>query len=82
VDLLLHDGQYTDEEYRLRVGWGHSTIAHAVQVADLAGAKELVLTHHDPDHSDDVIDDLVKTGTRLRREGTVRAAAEGMVVEL
>jgi phosphoribosyl 1,2-cyclic phosphodiesterase len=82
VDLLLHDGQYTDEEYRLRVGWGHSTIAHAVQVADLAGAKELVLIHHDPDHSDDLIDDLVETAAQLRRHGTVRAATEGMVLEL
>jgi phosphoribosyl 1,2-cyclic phosphodiesterase len=82
VDVLLHDGQYTDEEYPHRVGWGHSSIAHAVQLADLAGAKQLVLIHHDPDHSDDAIDGLVETAARSRHEGTVRGANEGMVLEV
>jgi len=82
VDLLLHDGQYTDDEYGQRVGWGHSSISHAVQVADLAKARDLLLIHHDPDHSDDLIDDLVADATRLRRHGTVGAAREGMVLEL
>ena len=82
VDVLLHDGQYADEEYGLRVGWGHSSISHAVQLADLAGARELVLIHHDPDHTDDLIDDLVATAAQLRREGTVRGASEGMVLDV
>ncbi len=82
VDLLLHDGQYTDDEYRQRVGWGHSSIAHAVQLADLAEARDLVLIHHDPDHSDDVIDELVAAAARWRRRGTVRAASEGLVLEV
>lgn len=81
VDILLHDGQYTDAEYRQRVGWGHSSISHAIQVADLADARELVLIHHDPDHSDDLIDHLVTTATRARADGIVRAASEGMVLE-
>jgi ribonuclease BN (tRNA processing enzyme) len=70
VDVLLHDGQYTDEEYRLRVGWGHSSISHAAQVADLAQARELVLIHHDPDHSDDLVDDLGAAAAGLRRAGS------------
>ncbi len=82
VDILLHDGQYTDEEYSQRVGWGHSSISHAVQLADLAQARKLVLIHHDPDHSDGLIDELVQSATRLRRGGTVQAASEGMVLEL
>jgi phosphoribosyl 1,2-cyclic phosphodiesterase len=81
VDALLHDGQYSDEEYRLRIGWGHSSITHATQLADLAGARELMLIHHDPDHSDDVIDDLVASAGRLRQSGIVRGAREGMVLE-
>jgi phosphoribosyl 1,2-cyclic phosphodiesterase len=81
VDALLHDGQYTDEEYRLRIGWGHSSISHATQLADLAGARELMLIHHDPDHSDNVIDDLVASAGRLRQSGIVRGAREGMVLE-
>jgi phosphoribosyl 1,2-cyclic phosphodiesterase len=82
VDLLLHDGQYTDEEYRHRVGWGHSSISDAVRVADLAGARDLVLIHHDPDHADDQIDELVAAAAGLRRTGSVRAASEGMVLEV
>jgi phosphoribosyl 1,2-cyclic phosphodiesterase len=82
VDVLLHDGQYTDEEYAQRVGWGHSSISHAVQLADLAGARQLVLIHHDPDHSDDLIDDLVAAARQLRRDGIVRGASEGMVLEV
>ena len=82
VDVLLHDAQYTDQEYSERVGWGHSSIAHAVQLADLARARELVLIHHDPDHADDLIDGLVGTATQLRRNGTVRGASEGMVLDV
>jgi ribonuclease BN (tRNA processing enzyme) len=81
VDILLHDGQYTEEEYGYRVGWGHSSIAHAVQLADLAGVRELVLIHHDPGHADGVIDDLVAAAEKLRRRGSVRAASEGMVLD-
>ena len=81
VDVLIHDGQYTDDEYRQRVGWGHSSIAHAVQLADLAGVRELVLIHHDPDHSDSLIDDLVAAAGASRREGSVRGASEGMVLQ-
>ena len=80
ADVLIHDGQYTDEEYGERVGWGHSSIAHAVQLADLARARELVLIHHDPSHADGLIDDLVATAQASRREGTVRAANEGLVL--
>jgi phosphoribosyl 1,2-cyclic phosphodiesterase len=82
VDLLLHDGQYTDEEYRDRVGWGHSSISHAVQLADLARARNLTLIHHDPDHSDEVIDDIVAKASQSRRSGTATGAREGMVIEV
>jgi phosphoribosyl 1,2-cyclic phosphodiesterase len=82
VDVLLHDGQYTDEEYRLRVGWGHSTISHAARLADMAEARELVLIHHDPDHSDDFIDEMVASAAGLRQRGSVRGASEGMVLEV
>ncbi len=82
VDVLLHDGQYTDEEYPGRIGWGHSAISHAVQLADLAEARDLLLIHHDPDHSDDQIDEMVASAAVARRSGTVRGASEGMVLDL
>lgn len=82
VDVLLHDGQYTDDEYERRVGWGHSSVSHAVRFADLVAASDLVLIHHDPDHPDELIDDLVAAAARERRRGTARGASEGMVLEL
>lgn len=58
VDLLLHDAQYTEDEYAERVGWGHSSLASAIAFAQLAGAGRLVAFHHDPAHDDDFLDAL------------------------
>src|SRR5205807_908232 len=54
ADLVIHDAQYTEEEYRDKVGWGHSPLEYAVDVALAAGARRLVLFHHDPQHDDAV----------------------------
>jgi phosphoribosyl 1,2-cyclic phosphodiesterase len=59
VDLLVHDAQYTAEEYGARVGWGHSSIDDAVAVARMGGARRLVTFHHDPAHDDDELDAMV-----------------------
>ena len=61
ADLLVHDSQYTEEEYQSKVGWGHSTFEHAIASANRAGVKKLILFHHDPDRTDDQIDELAKT---------------------
>jgi phosphoribosyl 1,2-cyclic phosphodiesterase len=82
VDILLHDGQYTEKEYEQRIGWGHSSVSQAVELADLCEAQDLVLIHHDPDHSDDTIDGLIGAASRSWRSGTVRGASEGMVLEI
>jgi phosphoribosyl 1,2-cyclic phosphodiesterase len=81
VDLLIHDAQYTVEEYRTRVGWGHSTVAHAVSLARLAGARTLAPFHHDPAHDDDQLDAMfaavdATAGVRLH------PAREGRWIEL
>jgi ribonuclease BN (tRNA processing enzyme) len=52
ADVLLHDAQFTELEYPDRVGWGHSSVAHAVTFAQRARVGRLVLFHHDPWHSD------------------------------
>jgi len=52
ADVLIHDGQYNDEEYKKFKGWGHSTWRQCTEVAKLAGVKKLIITHHDPDHDD------------------------------
>jgi phosphoribosyl 1,2-cyclic phosphodiesterase len=58
VDLLIHDAQYTQEEYRARIGWGHSAIRDAIAFAGLAGARRLIPFHHDPTHDDAMLDRL------------------------
>ncbi len=83
VDLLIHDAQYSAAEYASHVGWGHSTIAHAVAFATLTKAKRLVAFHHDPSHSDEVLDRLL---AEVRGPGAfpfeVLAAREGMTFAL
>jgi phosphoribosyl 1,2-cyclic phosphodiesterase len=83
VDILIHDAQYTPEEFAMKSDWGHCTVAYAVEVAVQAGARKLVLFHHDPSHCDEAVDGLLKVA---RSEGAKRgievlAAAEGMMLE-
>jgi phosphoribosyl 1,2-cyclic phosphodiesterase len=58
ANVLIHDAQYTDEEYPRHVGWGHSSISHAVAFAALADVQRLIPFHHDPDHEDRTLDAL------------------------
>lgn len=60
ADLLIHDAQYTADEYEERVGWGHSRVADAVDLAVLAGIKRLVTFHHDPAHDDSELDEMIE----------------------
>ncbi len=84
VDLLIHDGQYTADEFRTKFDWGHSTIEYAVEVACAVRAKTLALFHHDPSHCDDVIDGLTAVARQARgcRELEVLAASEGLSLDL
>ncbi len=60
ADLLVHDSQYTQKEYKSRVNWGHSPIEHAIAAANRAGVKKLALFHHDPDRTDEQIGEMEK----------------------
>jgi phosphoribosyl 1,2-cyclic phosphodiesterase len=66
ADLLIHDAQYTADEYASRVGWGHSAIEHTLAFAELACVRRLVTFHHDPQHDDLTIDTLLDS---VRAEG-------------
>lgn len=86
ADLLIHDAMYTEEEYRTRAGWGHSTFEQSVRLAEEGGVERLLLFHHDPVRSDDELDVIV---SRLRDESLARgssldldAAAEGADIRL
>jgi phosphoribosyl 1,2-cyclic phosphodiesterase len=81
ADVLVHDAQYSPEEYETRrIGWGHSTWSQAAEAAHAVGAKELILVSHDPHRTDDEIDEFV-AGARETFRAT-RAAYEGMQIEL
>ena len=55
ADVLIYDAQFTPEEYPAKTGWGHSTWMEGVKVARDAGVKQLILSHHDPSHTDDML---------------------------
>jgi phosphoribosyl 1,2-cyclic phosphodiesterase len=85
VDVLLHDAQFTEDEYPGRVGWGHSSVAHAVGFARKAEVGRLVLFHHDPDRSDAGVDQLTERAAELWNGGggaDPQAAREGMTFEV
>lgn len=65
ADLLIHDVQYTAEEYAQRQGWGHSRIADAVGLAAQAKARRLVTFHHDPAHDDEELDAMLEQAREL-----------------
>jgi ribonuclease BN (tRNA processing enzyme) len=85
VDVLLHDSQFTEAEYAERVGWGHSSVAHAVDFARKADVGRLVLFHHDPDRSDTAVERLTERASELwdgRSSAGPQPAQEGMTFEI
>jgi phosphoribosyl 1,2-cyclic phosphodiesterase len=56
ADVLIHDAQYTSEEYEEKVGWGHSAYSHTMLLAEAASVGKLVTFHHDPSHTDADLD--------------------------
>jgi hypothetical protein len=65
ADLLIHDAQYLPEDMPSHRGWGHSTFEEAVQLALEAGAKSLLLTHHDPGRTDAEVRDIVSRARQM-----------------
>jgi CheY-like chemotaxis protein/phosphoribosyl 1,2-cyclic phosphodiesterase len=65
ADLVIHDAQYTPEEYPAKKTWGHSTYEYAVQIAAAAGVRNLALTHHDPGHADGFVADIERNARDL-----------------
>lgn len=70
VDVLIHDAQYTDDEFASRAHWGHSTYGFALHVAQECSVGSLVLFHHDPNRHDDDLD-------RFAREVMMAAGSDG-----
>jgi phosphoribosyl 1,2-cyclic phosphodiesterase len=81
ADVLIYDAQYLPDEYIAKKrGWGHSHWREAINIVMESGTKELVLFHHDPDHSDECVDNIVKAARDHYPK--VRAASEGMEIQV
>jgi ribonuclease BN (tRNA processing enzyme) len=87
ADVLIHDCQYTDEEYPEHVGWGHSRLTDALTFARRVEARRLLLFHHDPLHPDDFLDRFHETARERWAElggpdGAVDMAAEAQQIQV
>jgi diguanylate cyclase (GGDEF)-like protein len=86
ADLVIHDAQYSLEEYPGKVGWGHSTVDYATEVAMAAGVRQLMLYHHDPQHDDAEITRFEQIAQQIAAQRGVSleigAAAEGLTIDV
>ena len=86
ADVLILDAQYDRAEYEKHVGWGHGCVDDVVTLALRADVKQLFLFHHDPDHDDAKIDQMLAHARQIVAKAKspmlVEAAVEGRVVEL
>lgn len=83
-DLLICEAQYTDVEYKMKRGWGHSTFADVLDLARKAGVKRMALFHHDPLHDDAKLDERLAESLALISSSKLAIdcflTAEGQVV--
>ncbi len=82
ADLLIVDAQFTDAEYAAKVGWGHSSMRTAVDLAAQANVKRLAIFHHDPSRSDVQMEEAISVcnhrASLLAKGLVVFAAREGV----
>jgi ribonuclease BN (tRNA processing enzyme) len=86
ADILITDAQYTPEEYRTKIGWGHSSTHHAGNLAIKSNVKNLFFNHHDPMRTDDELDQIVNHYQKLTRDKglalNIGATIEGSVISV
>ena len=80
ADLVIYDSTYTDETFEAKRSWGHSTWQEGVRLCREAGAKQLAIFHHSPDHTDDVMERIEKRAKETWTDTFV--ARESMCIEL
>jgi len=84
ADVLIHDAQYTPEEYEKHIGWGHSSHEHAIDSAKRSGVKKLILSHHDPNSTDqqlELIEAKYKAESAANSGLDIVMAREGLTVK-
>ncbi|MCR5357374.1 MAG: MBL fold metallo-hydrolase [Lachnospiraceae bacterium] len=77
AELIMYDGQYSDEEYEKRIGFGHSTPGKGIELMEKAEGKRLLLIHHDPLHTDEI---LKKREKKIGRSNVSYARAGSEIV--
>ncbi len=85
-DLLIHEAQYTTDEYKTKVGWGHSSISNATALIRLCRIKQWIITHHDPTHNDDFLREKLQIQKDILQEANIECQVEmaydGMKIKL
>jgi len=76
-DILILDTQYTDEEYKTHIGWGHTPISSAVSLALDSEVHKLVLFHHHPDHDDQMVEKMIESARELVQKSGKPLEVEG-----
>jgi phosphoribosyl 1,2-cyclic phosphodiesterase len=80
ADIVIHDAHYSQEEYSRHIGWGHASCEHAVQTVEGAGVKKLVFFHHEPAHTDSMLEQIEKSYAN-NAAAEIIIAKEGMTLE-
>ncbi|WP_052046014.1 MBL fold metallo-hydrolase [Candidatus Paracaedibacter symbiosus] len=80
ADMLIYDSTFTDTEFDQHPDWGHSTWKEATAVAKAAKVKSLALFHHNPDHSDEEMQDIL-TQAQAEFAGTI-LGTDGLGINL
>ena len=86
ADIVIHDAQYTPDDYTKKRGWGHSCYIDTVNTAIAAGVKELYLFHHDPNYDDEQVDKIYKHSLNIikarRSDLKCHVARENTIIDL
>jgi ribonuclease BN (tRNA processing enzyme) len=83
VDVLIHDSQYTDEEYAVRIGWGHSSMKQSMEFARIAEARCLAPFHYDPSHGDQELEEMLSETIYIMKPSfPVVPAREGLTMKV
>jgi ribonuclease BN (tRNA processing enzyme) len=82
ADVLIHDAQYTDDEYETRVGWGHTAVSHLARFVEMTEPRRLVSFHHDPAHTDQELDEIHGELEDLLGDTALIPGKAGTVIDL
>jgi phosphoribosyl 1,2-cyclic phosphodiesterase len=84
ADILIHDAQYTADEFQNHLGWGHSSYEYTIEAACHAGVKKLVFSHHDPNRTDEelkTLEEKYSNEVKSKPLTSIIMAREGLTIE-